>query len=165
MQSGRCWGARVQPWDALGGAGSGIVLRRPGAFYVVRGRVHPKRAKMYYFCMILHDFVVTLVSEEPRRKTEITCVIVRLWVFAESSEKASRARVAWLCPRLFRSPRGPPHGPLDLLAVHRPRPTRLAVHGRYLPRIWRKCLNKLHILLATLLHRSISSAPLPPTRA
>ncbi len=47
-----------------------------------------------------------------------------------------------------------PHGPLDLLAVHRPWPARLAVHGRYLPRIWRKCLNKLHILLATLTGRA-----------
>ena len=81
MQSGRRWGAKMQPQDAPGGAGSGIVLRRPGAFYVVRGRVHPKRAKMYYFCVMLQDFVVTLVSEEPRRMTETKCVIVRLKFF------------------------------------------------------------------------------------
>ncbi len=124
MQSGRRWGAKMQPQDALGGAGSGIVLRRPGAFYGFRGRVHPKRTNIFYFCMMLKDFVVTLVSEEPRRKTEITCVIVRLWVFAESSEKASRARVAWLCPRLLRSPRRPPMALLiSLLYIGRGQPS------------------------------------------
>ena len=65
---------------------------------------------------MLKDFVVTLVSEEPRRKTEITCVIVRQWVFAESSEKASRARV-------LRSPRRPPMALLiSLLYIGRGQP-------------------------------------------